>query len=93
MIVNTVSDVRRMLHGMSHAQIQDIARKFLTAMRYMVDHNGLEDELDDTRDVIAPESTITAEASHLAELFNQSAVMVVEDTAHVAFVEQTTKAA
>ena len=41
----------------------------------------------------APESTITAEASHLAQLFNQSAVMVAEDTARVAFVEQSPQAA
>lgn len=41
----------------------------------------------------APESAITAEASKLASIFNQSAVMVAEDTANVAFVEQTTKPA
>ena len=52
MIVNTVSDVRRMLHGMNRAQVQDIARKFLSALRYMADHTGLEDELDDSVNVL-----------------------------------------
>jgi hypothetical protein len=52
MIANTVQDVRSMLRGMSHAQIQDTARAFLAALRYMADHNGLEDELDDSTDVL-----------------------------------------
>ena len=41
-----------MLHGMNRAQIQDIARKFLSALRYMADHNGLEGELDDWTNVL-----------------------------------------
>jgi len=37
----------------------------------------------------APEVTIRAEASKLAGIFDQSAVMLTEDPANVAFVEQT----
>lgn len=39
----------------------------------------------------ASDTTIRAEASKLASIFDQSAVMVTEDPANVAFVEQTTK--
>jgi hypothetical protein len=41
----------------------------------------------------ASEPTIRHEAETLAALFNQSAVMVAEDSANVAFVEQTTSKA
>jgi hypothetical protein len=41
----------------------------------------------------APQASITAEAERLAVLFNQSAVMLTEDSANVAFVEQMPKPA
>lgn len=82
------------------AALTDIARTFggYTAHDSMGGwlHNGeLIEEPSLAVDVMtdAPEATITAEASHLAALFNQSAVMVSEDTANVTFVEHINKAA
>lgn len=41
----------RLLDGFTLAEVKDIARDFLAALRYMADHNGLENELDDSNDV------------------------------------------
>lgn len=83
-----------------HDALQDIARTFggYTAHDSMggwIHDGALIEEPSLAVDVMtdAPESTIHHEAQYLAALFNQSAVMVAEDSANVAFVEQTTKAA
>lgn len=83
-----------------HAALSDIARTFggYTAHDAIGGwvHNGeLIEEPSLAVDIMtdASEETIRAEASHLASIFDQSAVMVAEDSANVAFVEQTTKPA
>lgn len=42
----------KLLAGLSTDDVKDIARAFLDVLRYMADHNGLADELDDTTDVV-----------------------------------------
>lgn len=79
-----------------HAALSDIARQFggYTAHDSIGGwmHDGaLIEEPSLQVDVMtdASEQAITAEASHLAALFNQSAVMTSEEPTNVAFVEQT----
>lgn len=83
-----------------HAALSDIARTFGGYTAHDASggwmHDGAlieEPSLQVDVNTDAPEATIKHEAEVLAVLFNQSAVMVAEDTANVAFVEQTTKAA
>ena len=42
----------KLLAGLTYPEVQDIARAFLSALRYMADHNGLEGELDDWTNVL-----------------------------------------
>lgn len=49
----------RLLDGLTSAQVKDYARAFLSALQYMADHNGLQDELDDTSDVLDDSTEVT----------------------------------
>lgn len=49
----------KLLDGLTKDQVKDYARAFLAALQFMADHNGLEDELDDTCDVLDDSTEVT----------------------------------
>jgi hypothetical protein len=83
-----------------HDALSDIARNFggytaHDALGGWMHDGALIEEPSLAVDVMtdASDATIRAEASRLASIFDQSSVMLAEEPANVAFVEQITKAA